>query len=320
MRDFLKKSELQNKNLPREFDFGFDKFGTRIGFSIIATGISEDKVKKAFSKARDIYEKYDSIFNRFDGESEVSRLNSKTNIFQKVSDELLEVVEKSVFYNRETQGLFDPRISDFLEEAGYSEDFSIMKKIQEDHNSKTAKIENSLEEDLKIKGDKVFFGRRMDFSGIVKGLVNDKVAKCFLQQGLDDFVVDSGGDIFFSGKDIEGRKWRVDVVGIPYEKLTLEISGEGIATSGIAKRKWEKNGKRKHHLINPGDPENFKFDLKTVTVIGSSTEKADILAKTLFLMGKEKGIEFSRKKNIKGIFLDYSGAVWISPEALRYKI
>ena len=320
MKNFLKRSVSQNKESFKELSFGFEKFGTKIGFSIVADKSFENQSEDIFSKAKEIYEKYDVIFNRFDAESEISKLNLNLGRFQKVSKEILEVVEKALLHNKETEGYFDPRIADFLKEAGYENDFSKMSKIQEGKRNEPSVISEKLEDDLKIEGDEVFFRRKMDFSGIVKGLVNDKVVEFFKKEGFEDFVVDSGGDMYFSGYDVNGEKWKIDVEGVSYEKLVLEISGEAVATSGIAKRKWEKDGKRFHHLINPKNPDDFRFDLRSATVIDESTEKADVWAKTLFLMGKKKGIEFSKKNKIRSIFLDYSGNVWISPEMDKYKI
>ncbi|EKE11190.1 MAG: hypothetical protein ACD_15C00128G0001, partial [uncultured bacterium] len=249
----------------KEFVFGFEKFGTKINFSIVSFESSEEKVQEIFHKAEGIYERYNQIFNRFNSDSEISKLNQEIGSFNEVSDEVREVVEKSVLYNKETGGYFDPRIADFLEQAGYDADFSKISKIgkEEAGDLSVNGIKIPLEEDLRIKKEKVFFGRRMEFSGIVKGLVNDKVVKLFSEKCFENFVVDSGGDMFFSGKDAEGKKWTVDVEGVSFEKLILEISDKAIATSGIAKRKWEKDGKRKHHLIDPKNPNDFKFDLKT---------------------------------------------------------
>lgn len=92
----------------------------------------------------------------------------------------------------------------------------------------------------------------------------------------------------------------------------LKLKNEGIATSGISRKKWEAGGKKFHHLINPKDTENFSFDLKTVTVIREKTVEADGRAKVLFLMGKVKGLEFANRNNLKALFLDYKGNVYLS--------
>jgi thiamine biosynthesis lipoprotein len=98
----------------------------------------------------------------------------------------------------------------------------------------------------------------------------------------------------------------------------LEISDRGIATSGISRKKWGIQGKKFHHLVNPMDPNNYSYDLRTVSVIAQNTEEADGRAKTLILMGKERGLEFAQKNRIAAIFLDYRGNIFISSEAKKY--
>ncbi|EKE10805.1 MAG: thiamine biosynthesis lipoprotein [uncultured bacterium] len=173
---------------------------------------------------------------------------------------------------------------------------------------------------MKIEGGRILLLERVDFSGIAKGWITDRVADFLLGRGWKNFVVDSGGDMYFSGLNEKLEKWTVDIAGIPFEKLTLGFLNKAIATSGIGKRKWENGGGRFHHLINPKDPEDFSFDLKSVTVIADSVEEADVWAKTLFLMGKEKGIVYARKNSIGSIFLDYRGNAGISPAINGYKI
>ena len=63
---------------------------------------------------------------------------------------------------------------------------------------------------------------------------------------------------------------------------------------------------------------NFPMKLRTVSVIAKNTENADGRAKTLVLMGKEKGLEFAKKNKIAAIFLDYKGNIFIAPEAKQY--
>jgi thiamine biosynthesis lipoprotein len=158
----------------------------------------------------------------------------------------------------------------------------------------------------------------MDFSGIAKGYIVDQAAKFLKDNGWKNFLVDAGGDMNISGTNDEEKKWRIAVEGVPEEKLMLEISGKGIATSGISRKKWQIKGKKFHHLVNPNDPNNFSYEMRTVSVIAQNTENADGRAKTLVLMGKEKGLEFAKENKIAAIFLDYKGNIFVSPEAKKY--
>jgi thiamine biosynthesis lipoprotein len=129
----------------------------------------------------------------------------------------------------------------------------------------------------------------MDFSGIAKGYILDIMAQRLARDGWNDFLVDAGGDMVVNGKNRKGSNWHIDIENIPEGELLIKVSGKAIATSGITRRQWESpDGKRYHHLIHPKHPYSFSFDLLSVTAISTSAERADFLAKTLFLMVSKK--------------------------------
>ena len=158
----------------------------------------------------------------------------------------------------------------------------------------------------------------MDFSGIAKGYITDKITEFLSRQGWENFLVDSGGDIYAKGFDEQKEKWKIGLEGFPEEKIILRLSGEAVATSGITRKKWESNGKKFHHLINPHNFKRFDFDLKSVTVIQKNTIDADVWAKVLFLQGKEEGIKLSDRKKIQSLFLDCKGNLYLSQAAKKY--
>jgi thiamine biosynthesis lipoprotein len=291
----------------------FKAFGTEIELRLIVNDFDVDSARKDLEEAREMYDYYAKIFSRFDENSELSILNKKIGCFNVASEQMLEVARHSLEFNKKTGGIFDPRIIGTLENVGYKKDFKLGEFSFETFGDEMD-CSSALSKDLIVKGNEVFFGVRMDFSGIVKGFVTDKVSKFFTEKGWNNFLVDSGGDMYLSGRDHEGDAWRIDVDGVSYEKMMLELSGKGIATSGISKRKWEIDGRKFHHLINPEKRDQFMFDLKTVTVVAQTTEEADVWAKTLFLMGKNNGIIYARENLIPAVFLDYRGGAWISPE------
>jgi len=288
----------------------FKVLGTDVYLVIACEKDEKDLAQNSLEEAKEIYLAQNKIFSRFDPKSELSHSNGNLGKFIKVSEDFLTVVKKVLQYYRESQGIFDSRIIEALERIGYKKNFK-------DNDFKDVEIVQgdkfvNLEEDLKIEEKKVFFGKRMDFSGIVKGFITDKVAEFLKKNDWKNFLVDSGGDISVSGKNAEDKEWIISLEEIPEDKLLLGVSNEGLATSGITRRKWSSDGRKFHHLINPKNITEFKFDLKSVTVIAEDTAKSDVWAKVLFLLGKEAGLKLSEENNIKSLFLDYKGALFLS--------
>jgi thiamine biosynthesis lipoprotein len=299
----------------------FRALGTDV-FLEIVLGDHEEK-KKAIddlNQAKSIFFNLEKVFSRFDPKSELSKLNEKLGVWQKASTDMTYLGLRALYYNKISGGLYDPRVIEILEKIGYEKDFKKNDFERIKRSGKMDRIEKKLKADLKIKNDQVFFSRRMDFSGIAKGYIVDRAAEFLKSRGWEDFLVDAGGDMNISGKNKEGESWKISVEGIASKKLLLALSNRGVATSGISRKKWEIAGKKFHHLVNPKNPSYFSYELKTVSVVAENTENADGRAKTLVLMGKKKGLAFSKDNNIPAIFLDYKGDIFISPEAMKYII
>jgi len=311
-----------NEKFPRIVRSQFEQLGTEIDIQVVAEDEAQVIVaEKNIQEIKKLYLEFVRIFSRFDLKSELSELNLAVGRFNLASQHMCEIVSQSLEYNKKTNGFYDPRILEVLEKIGYADDFE--KGIRQLAEKGYADDQNfflncGLVEDLKIEKNTVFFGTRMDFSGIAKGYITDQIAEFLIQQKWKNFLVDSGGDMFMCGVDEDGKKWTVNVEGIDEKKLIFVLDNNAIATSGIGKRRWEIAGKRMNHIINPKNPEQFSFDLKSVSVIAESTTEADVWAKTLFLMGKEDGMLYAREHDIATVILDSRGTAWISPKAKEY--
>jgi len=273
--------------------------------------------QNALEKIKEIFSENENIFSRFNPDSELSRINNNLGKEISVSKKMLEVLELCLKFNRISEGYFDPRVIETLEKIGYDKDFKtndLNREIFEE--IKLEKVSGDLQDDLIVNAaaKTVIIKKRIDTTGIAKGHTVDEAAQFLKKEGFNNFVVDAGGDMFAEGLDENGRQWTIGVEGAPDDKIILKLNNEGIATSGISRKRWVQGDKKFHHLVNPKDPENFSFEIKTVTVIEDKTVEADGRAKVLVLMGRQAGLEFANKNNIKALFLDYKGNIYISNE------
>lgn len=315
-----KENEEKIKSHPSIVSAQFEALGTEINIQIVVEDCGQkNSAKEDIQKARILYADFAKIFSRFDQESELSKLNKSLGVYNPASDHMFEIVVSSLMYNRKTAGLYDPRILGQLEAVGYAGDFrTTTRRVVEKNDEKVISLDRELSDDLKIDDGKVFFGVRMDFSGIAKGYITDKVSAFLIKKGWKNFLIDSGGDMFMCGLDENGKKWVIDVEGIDKGKLIFSLSNEGIATSGITRRKWEIEGRKMHHIINPKNPKNFMFELKSVSVVADSTMDCDVWAKALFLMGRQNAMVYAKEKGLAAVILDYRGTAWISPNAKKF--
>lgn len=121
---------------------------------------------------------------------------------------------------------------------------------------------------------------KFDPSGIVKGWAIHRAADLLRQKGFRNFYVEAGGDIEVSGKNSDGKDWRIGIRH-PWDKdkLThiLSLSDSGIATSGTYLLG--------QHIYNPKKA-SLTTDFVSLTVVGPDIYEADRFATAAFAMGE----------------------------------
>lgn len=144
-------------------------------------------------------------------------------------------------------------------------------------------------EKTKLETDGFFnicHGNIYDPSGLVKGWAIQQAAERLREKGFHHFFVDAGGDIQVSGKNAEGRTWRVGIRN-PFNHeqniKILALDGKGIATSGTYSRG--------QHIYNPFSPDENLEKIISISVIGPNVYEADRFATAAFAM-QENGIYF----------------------------
>ncbi|WP_237582872.1 FAD:protein FMN transferase [Photobacterium halotolerans] len=160
-------------------------------------------------------------------------------------------------------------------------------------------------EHLKVEGNaliKDLPGLYVDLSSIAKGYGVDVVADYIASLGVNDYLVEIGGEIRLKGKNLEGVPWRI-AIEKPTEDGSRSIQevvepGEmAVATSGDYRNYFEENGVRYSHLINPITGKPITNRVVSVTVMHPKCMTADALATAFSVMGEEKAIALANQEN-----------------------
>ncbi len=152
----------------------------------------------------------------------------------------------------------------------------------------------------------------LDLSAIAKGYAVDAVAKLLRQNGIENFLVEIGGEIITQGQKKVNSPW---VIGIetpkPGQRVVhkrLKLRNVAMATSGDYRNYFEENGVRYSHTIDPVNGYPIKHKLASVTVIDESCMRADAIATAIMVMGVEKGLKFAETQNLAIFMLVKKGA------------
>ena len=156
---------------------------------------------------------------------------------------------------------------------------------------------------------------RIDAGALGKGYATEMIARELMALGVDDFVLNFGGNLRLIG-DRGGDGWRVGVqnpnmgVGEPYIKY-LNEKNTSVVTSGDYERYYIKDGVKYHHIIDKDTLMPAAY-FTSVTVVTENSGLADALSTALFCMSLEDGralCESLREDGVevKAVYLDYEG-------------
>jgi thiamine biosynthesis lipoprotein len=155
----------------------------------------------------------------------------------------------------------------------------------------------------------------IDLSAIAKGYGVDHVAAGLAGLGREDFLVEIGGEVFAAGERPGGGPWRLAIEkpldeGRAIQSI-VELSNQGMATSGDYRIFYRAQGHRLSHTIDPRTGRPVEGGPASVTVIAASTTEADAWATAIMVLGTSSGLKLAEDWGIAAMTLtrDETGAI-----------
>ena len=251
--------------------------------------------------------------------SEVNRINQQAGIYPvKVSDETFQILKRAKGYSEKFNGLFDVTIGALSDRWGFSD--NDRKEITVPSDSEIAALLPIINYKMMILNDHdttVYLekkGMEIDLGGIAKGYAIDRGVAVLKQNGIQQFFLNAGGDIYTSGKKDGIQEWWV---GIKHPRnldsviARLKLSDYAVATSGDYERFAIIDGKRYHHILDPrnGFPST---QCQSVSILAPTAEEADAIATYVFVLGYDH-LQDSRQFNLPYFIVDGEGGTHYSP-------
>jgi thiamine biosynthesis lipoprotein len=242
-------------------------------------------------------EDIESWMSRFRETSELSRVNVRSGLRTPVSEGMLDVLLAALDAARYTQGLYTPLILPSLLATGYDRSFELLERRQSTDVAQQFAIAVPDWRDIDVFVDECAVllpaGAQLDFGGIGKGWTAEYIADRLEPYGA--CLVDAGGDIVARGRPQDQPGWQVLVADPCAENqtlMTLLLNNQAVATSGIDHRRWQIDGRRYHHLIDPRSGSPASTDVLSATVINADAERAEAYAKVLVILGSDAGLQW----------------------------
>lgn len=262
---------------------------------LIGQKLNPSQQAKITQIIKSTFEDTNSIFNKWNPHSELSKLNlGKAGIETSLSANLLRLFKETDVLVKLSRGKFDPTIEPL--QALWKQKLRVGKTPSTDEIHAIAPA---------IGWDKINFkngvftkqhdSTQMDFGGIAKGLCIDMIVESLNENGFSNLYVEWGGEIRTCGQHPEGRLWTVYISCLddtsPENAIaTLQLKDQAIATSGDYLQNWiigipdDEEKERSVIYFHIFDPETLQpleanyTSVASTSVIAPSCALADGLA------------------------------------------
>ncbi|MGA1226643.1 MAG: FAD:protein FMN transferase [Tamlana sp.] len=286
--------------------------GSRFDLTVVAKDSTDGK--KYIETAIEEITRIEKLISSWDTNSQTSEINRNAGIKPvNVDKELFDLIERAIAISKLTDGAFD--ISYASMDRIWKFDGSMTKMPSKEEI--TASVEKVgyqkivLDKEnytvfLKLKGMKIGFG------AIGKGYAADKAKQLLISKGVNSGIINASGDMNTWGKQPNGEDWTVAITN-PMNKnkafALLPLKQGAVVTSGDYEKFVMFDGVRYAHIINPKTGYPSK-GIISVTVFAPTAELADALATSIFVMGKDVGLDrINQIPNVECIIIDTEGNI-----------
>lgn len=273
----------------------------------------EEKVTK--NQIDSLLTAFDLSLSTYRPDSKISKINAGDSTVV-VDDFFIETFQLSNQIYKETNGLFDPTIGVLVNAYGFGPNKKHQDLAPKQIDSLLQfvgfdKIALNANKTISKKYKETF----IDFNAIAQGYSVDVVVNYLKAKGIENAIVEIGGELFALGKNtIDNKNW---VVGIddplqkPEERTLISkvnLDNLGMATSGNYRKVMidEKTGKKFVHIINPKTGLAQKNNVLSATVLSKSSGLSDGYATAFMLMSLEESKVFLQKHPELHVMLLYS--------------
>lgn len=287
------------------------------GFEITVVADDAEEAEKGIDLAVEEIKRIEKLISSWDPASETSEINRNAGIKPvKVSPELFHLIERALGISRLTDGAFD--ISYASMDKIWKFDGS-MKEMPSEEEIAASVSKVGYENILLDEANSTVFlkkpGMKIGFGAIGKGYAADTAKNLLMKKGVSGGIINASGDMNTWGKQPDGKEWKVAITN-PMDKhkafALLPLKEGAVVTSGDYEKFVNFNGKRYAHIINPktGYPST---GIISATVFAPKAELADALATSVFVMGKDVGINrINQLPKIECIIIDEEGNIFTS--------
>jgi len=260
--------------------------------TVVDISVFGETCQDTLNRVEAMLNRVDAMCSPTDAESEVNKINASA---AEVSEELRQILTAGQKIHGETDGAFDITLGSLIDLWDIGGENHIP---SEEEIAAASALCGSHRLEVGADFARVKSGTVVNLGGIAKGYAASKAMEIFEEDNVSCALLSIGGNICAKGTKADGSAWKVgvrDPKGTAAEYIgVLDIQDTVIAVSGDYERYFEKGGVRYHHILDAATGSPAQSDIRSVSVICRNGMRADALSTALFVMGKEKALDFWR--------------------------
>lgn len=305
----------QQHSTPYQHDEGF-VFGTIYHITYQSDQNYQKEIEAELKKV-------DQSLSPFNKTSIISRINRNEDV---VADEMFkEVFTLAENISKETDGAFDITVAPMVNVwgFGFKQGITPSKEVIDSLKALVGFHKVALVDGHVKKQNP---NTMLDCSAIAKGYGSDIVARFLKSKGIENYMVEIGGEVVTRGNSEKRVPWRIGVNKPTDDSLNtntelqtvLNVTDKAMATSGNYRNFYYKNGKKYAHTIDPKTGYPVQHNILSATVIADNCATADAYATSFMVLGMNGAQKILTKHPDLLAYLIYSDdkgkmQVWYSP-------
>lgn len=282
-------------------------------YSIVAVDrsgtLSQTKVQGAVNE---VLASVNASMSNWDTSSEVSRFNASrsTDAFA-VSPAFAEVMAAAGEVSELSDGRFDVTTGPLIDlwgfgakpQAGIPADAAILAALETTGQARHISVgAGSL--------TKATAEAEVYLSSIGKGYGVDAIGEALAGLGIEDFMIEIGGDLLTAGVNPDGNPWQIGIetpTALSGVQHVVGVTGMGLATSGDYRNYFEEDGQRYSHILDAATGKPITHSTASATVVTENAMLADAWATAMLILGSETGLKLADALEMPVLFIDRDG-------------
>jgi len=258
----------------------------------------------------------DQKLSNYREDSEISRLNQQSSTeWLPVSQEIIQLVDIAQQVYRRSQGCYDLTIKPVFDLWGFSKHENRVPSQEEINrvlqHVGMANVEiDPVQSRIRRKDPQL----RIDLSSIAQGYTVGAIAALLESQGIQNYLVEIGGEMKVKGRKGNGNPWRVAIEKpTPYTREVERIldihqqNGTAIMTAGTYRNFFEDKGQVYSHILDPKTGKPVTHHLLSVTVLHEDPTWADAWDTALLCVGEGEAAKIAEAEQLKALLIYQEG-------------